>query len=96
MFSVHSAGSGTLKPHTVIAADSTAGFLVVYQIEKIEFKDWGKVTLGIHHSVNNTTVGAVVTAANVELNAHTLAATPDRQVTVGDFGDVVGPRSTEP
>ena len=42
-----------------------AGFLIVYQIENIEFKDWGMCTLSIQHSVNNITVGQHLTAANV-------------------------------
>ena len=45
-----------------------AGFLIVYQIENIEFKDWGTVTLSIQHSNDNISVGAPLVAANVVLN----------------------------
>ena len=62
------AGPQLIARFVDLGAASTAGFLIVYQIEKIEFKDWGTVILSIQHSASRATVGAHLAAANVSLN----------------------------
>ena len=62
------AGPELIARFVDLGAASAAGFLIVYQIEKIEFKDWGSVIMSIQHSASKTTVGAHLVAANVTFN----------------------------
>ena len=62
------AGPELIARFVDLGAASNLGFLIVYQIQNIEFKDWGTVTIGIQHSASKVTVGAHLAAANVSLN----------------------------
>ena len=48
-----------------LGAASTTGILLAYHVEQIEFKDRGKLTLGVYHSTSETATPAWLAASDV-------------------------------
>ena len=59
-------GVADIKTRLVdLGAASTTGILLAYHVEQIEFKDRGKLTLGVYHSTSETATPAWLAASDV-------------------------------